>query len=284
MNIPKKLDVINRDDHAERFLRAAGIEDTFEIRNKINEIIDYLEDPENIIKAYKDLLDRQHEGEASKGDNSLFNDQKLNECANILANDDMDKIKEASKGECPHCDEKHMDGYAHNPKTCFMCRDNPPEHKCDHKTNYFMNAVNGCKVCSKKAQKALSRDGDPKYEEASECKHSWDTSTGECQLCRKPDPTQQISESKANPPEHEEELVKLEKDYIDSFGDLFHTWSSYGWWIKYIRDNFVAKEKIKREIEHLYFSGICFMQTNPSGREIFSEQVDKSKKSLGLGD
>lgn len=37
--------------------------------------------------------------------------------------------KEASNGECPHCDEKHMDGYAHNPKTCFMCRDNPPEHE-----------------------------------------------------------------------------------------------------------------------------------------------------------
>lgn len=37
--------------------------------------------------------------------------------------------EEASKGECPHCDEKHMDGYVHNPKTCFMCRDNPPEHE-----------------------------------------------------------------------------------------------------------------------------------------------------------
>jgi hypothetical protein len=38
---------------------------------KINEIITYLsdkEDPEQIIKAYNDLLDRQHEGEASKGE------------------------------------------------------------------------------------------------------------------------------------------------------------------------------------------------------------------------
>ena len=45
------------------------------ITDKINQLIDYLsdkEDPEKIVKSYNDLLDRQHEGEASKGECKRF--------------------------------------------------------------------------------------------------------------------------------------------------------------------------------------------------------------------
>lgn len=65
----KKLAVINRDDHVGRFLHAAGIEDTFEIKNKINEIIDYLEASKGEIKfnwsrygkeLVKDFIDKNY--------------------------------------------------------------------------------------------------------------------------------------------------------------------------------------------------------------------------------
>lgn len=119
--------------------------------------------------------------------------------------------EEASKGECPMCGNKD---YKNGCSNCYERMF--PEDRVDRITNKEVAKPNSSEheYCWKHGVVGV------KYGENG-CKHV--------------------------PPEHEEELVKLEKDYIDSFGDLFHTWSSYGWWIKYIRDNFVSKEKIKRE-------------------------------------
>lgn len=122
-----------------------------------------------------------------------------------------------------------------------------------------------------------------------ECRHT-DTSIEQCDECGK----------KRNPPEHEESWEKeirdenwdtpqgiMTKQTILRRGERIGnstTMLKVEMIVDYIRDNFVSKDKVKQEINHLWFSGACFMQTDPGGRKIFSEQIDKSKKSLGLGD
>lgn len=99
--IPKKLD------------KLASTEELIVWLNELRDFLQAKEDPENIIKAYKDLLDRQHEGkteEASKG-----------EC------------KEYRLSDCIACGKQYL-----VPKNvmagafCDECRkNNPPEHEED---------------------------------------------------------------------------------------------------------------------------------------------------------
>lgn len=219
---------------------------------KINEIIDYLEELEKSSK-YKVAGRMDVSIKSEEASNvTIKNNRKI-----VEVETEASKLYwsgEASNGECPHCDEKHMDGYAHNPKTCFMCRDNPPEHKCDHKTNYFMNAVNGCKVCSKKAQKALSRDGDPEHEE---------------------DEVEKI----INP--------FIEKWLPDSYSHLVDTDENDGQRLRNkIRDNFVSKEKIKKWSDRLRLE--CDVVVCDCGERVadwdISNLVNDMIKDLGLGD
>lgn len=149
MSIPKKLDVINRDDHAERFLHAAGIEDTFEIRSKINELIGYLQANKPVgcccIKKHstgevskKDKylcytcnqwgIVGEHECEASKGERENIECLKKKVKKNIIDHshaiyEELDPPE--SKGECT-CSYYDWDRGVPN-KKCLV--HNPPEHE-----------------------------------------------------------------------------------------------------------------------------------------------------------
>lgn len=112
MKLPKKLDVINRDDHAERFLHAAGVEDTYEIRNKLNEIIDYLSDKE-----------------ASKGECPECGDKRA--CFPWCRVDppQQEESKEKEVEFCKHCgksiSERNPSGFCDHlyyPENCDICR------------------------------------------------------------------------------------------------------------------------------------------------------------------
>lgn len=225
-NIPKKLDVINRDDHVERFLHAAGVEDTFEIRNKVNELIDYLQAKEEEMSFMLDIAEERGYWQGRKEDKEEANKLQARAAKHIENNQhEYDEIRDK----------------------CFCGR--------EKKSVYHIEASKGECGCA---------CHDPKYGSY----HG----QGVIPCCSNPD-------KKLDPPEHEDtELGKLEKDYIDSFGDLFHTWSSYGWWIKYIRSNYISKEKIKRaidkELDELRGTTAC----------TFYDFADDLKESLGLGD
>ena len=240
-NIPKKLDI-----------------NTFtpdEFVGKINELIDYLEANQTKEKSYKAAssvcCDSSFRLEGDTKEGTMYH--VCNNCNKACDIKLTEKKVKASKGEC-FC--SYYDWNRGTPNEKCMVH-NPPEHDIDPETLCSKcgkwkgcHPIKECKTFVSPEHEIKSPDFDmDKFKKlAKEAKKTF---------------------------KHEDEWVKLEKDYIDSFGEVFHTWSSYGWWIKYIRDNFVSKEKIKE-----YVSDKLNCYSNPDYRVALKDLSE----SLGLGD
>lgn len=101
------------------------------LTDKINELRDYLSDKEKGQVSLRRGIDKSRKSD-----------------------------KEVSKGECPHCDGKHMDGYTHSPKTCSICKvvSNPPQQE---------ESRGGCDKCGGLPFKHKEWCGKPQLKEES---------------------------------------------------------------------------------------------------------------------